>query len=126
MMAQLRRRSGSREAAAEASTATVNCGTGIAPAQGRPGTYICPLAPYNSPVTWTNLGLAGNVTQWYEDTMVQDGEAVSTPSAADVNGSGGVTGFSTPYTGLLYSSAREKAQLSLPTPFGTFKESDYG
>jgi hypothetical protein len=68
----------------------------------------------------------GDVAQWYDYTMVQDGDTVSTPSPAEVNGSGGLTDFSTSYTGTQQSYLRERAQLSMGTPRGKSKEKSYG
>jgi hypothetical protein len=65
----------------------------------------CPLAPYTDAngdepgVTFSNLGLTGSVSDWYQITMVQNGNQVSTPSAYSTNGNGGATGFAVSYTG---------------------------
>lgn len=59
----------------------------------------CSLAPYDPPVTFSNLDLGPTAAgTWYDVGLLQNGAEVSTPSALTTNGSG-PTGFTVSYTG---------------------------
>jgi hypothetical protein len=67
---------------------------------------VCPLAEYTNAndtepgVVFTDLGITGTDSAWYQIDMVQSGLQVSTPSNYTTNAAGtGVTGFSMSYTG---------------------------
>ena len=68
---------------------------------------VCPLAEYTNSdgtepgVVFSNLGITGTDSAWYQIDMVQDGIQVSTPSNYSTNAAGtAVTGFSVSYTGV--------------------------
>jgi hypothetical protein len=111
----------------EAAKNTEQCGDGVDPTNNA---GICQLASYTDAngdepgVTFSDLGLNGDVSDWYEATMVQYDVAVSTPSPYNTNGNGEVTGFSVSYTGDEQASLRPALQRTLPK--GKFVHPIYG
>jgi hypothetical protein len=95
---------------------------------------VCPLAEYaNSSdgepgVTFSNLGLAGTASTWYQIALVQGGLQVSTPSAFFTNSAGtSVTGFTVSYTGVGGSGFRTPALVEVGRmPKGRFLHPIYG
>jgi hypothetical protein len=77
------------------------CGNGIAPAPGFPGYAICPIAPYNPPVTFSGLQLPQSSSATAVDaiTMTQDEDTVSTPSGVSGLSDLLANGFTDTYTG---------------------------
>lgn len=100
----------------EAAQNTKQCGDGVDPTTSA---GICQLASYTDAngdqpgVSFSNLGLTGNVVEWDETTMVQYGVAVSTPSQYETNGNG-VSGFTVSYTGDEQASLRPAIDRRLP------------
>jgi len=88
---------------------------------------VCPLAEYTNSddgepgVVFSNLGISGTDSAWYQIDMVQGGIQVSTPSNYSTNATGtGVTGFSVSYTGVGGSAIMPALR-----PFGSTSKSKF-